>query len=235
MKNLIYIPIIILLGMTSRVMAQYNGRHFVSGSGSIGFNTQNYKAIEGAKSRGAIGFDMSVGKFVTEQKVTGWSLRGGLTLQKTTKDVTDSSIWSDKADGIEGYYAGIGKFWQYYKHVNEHWGFYGGPDIAASVNVDNEYHIQGTTEYVHTRTTAFALGFSLKAGAYYKLSEKCWLNASFAFINPVYLSFERGSNTEYNGSTHNVLRKSKMDKFNYALSPNLNLPAIGLGLTYFIR
>jgi hypothetical protein len=216
-------------------MAQYAGRHFVSGANSMEFATNDRKWLEGTQSSGTLSADLSVGKFVTDQKATGWTLRGGLMLRKTTKEEKDQYLWSGEDNGITGFHAGLGKFWQHYKHVNEHWGFYGGPAVQATVDVRNEYSLTSETHYLHRRTSAIRLGLTLSAGAYYKLSEKCWLNASLAFINPLAIALEKQQDNTYEGSSRQLLGESTTRNFYYQLKPDLYMPSVGLGFTYFVR
>lgn len=214
--------------------AQYAGRAFITGKASVAFSSTSFLQNESNASTGGLDFEISKGKFLTDQKATGFRLNGGMSFYNYKNYWTGQKVDDDRARGIPGFSLGAGKFWQFYKHFGEQWGIYGEPSVNVGYTYSKQFENPGSDPYVRTKSSVYRVGLSLAAGAYYKLSERWWLNASIGFSNPVNLSFKHNEQANFSAGEE-VSGGTKENVFSYGLIPSLTLPAVGLGLTYFIR
>jgi hypothetical protein len=169
--------------------------------------------------------NIGIGKFKTQTKAVGWNVNGYLGGGKTLSYVNGQS---ESESGINLYGAGVGRFWQFYKHFNEKIGIYAGPNV----NLNFTYREERLTEQQNInerKTYTTTLGLGVSAGVYYRLSERWWLDASLGFATPVSLGYIK-TNNDYVASTVT----SKSGQFTYNLSPSFTFPSVGLGLKYFL-
>lgn len=235
MKSTYLIAFFILFAAVNKASAQYEGREFIRGAGHLNFSNHKNSTVETSVSSGNLDISLSKGRFVTGNKATGFSLHGGIGLSHMNDEAASLFPWRDKANGISGFTAGVGKFWQFYKHINENWGIYGEPSVGFDFSFSRAFSQEVSDAYLRQEKYQYALALNLRAGAYYKLSEKWWLNASLGFSNPVSLSLENRKNNILTAVDHRLNSTIKTNTINYQLTPALTLPSVGLGLTYFIR
>ena len=101
--------LLILAGISTEVFSQYAGRSFVKGSGLLNIANSGNKNTDYSYSELNFGLNLSKGTFVTENRVSGFFLSGGLSAAGGS--YLTGQPWGDKGKGIKGYSAGIGKFW----------------------------------------------------------------------------------------------------------------------------
>lgn len=232
MKKTILLLVFIMLSL-SDVAAQYAGKEFIMGNAALNVSSSRNRITNSSDAWGGFSADVSKGKFVTDQKATGFRLSGGLDFSSASRN-GQPQYGGD--NGIRTLSLGAGKFWQYYKHFGDTWGIFGEPSVNAGYSFGRSF--QSTSENVYNRTNshAYEIGLSLRAGAYYQLSPKWWLNASLGFSNPVSVSFQHSKTVDFSVANDQPLSDgTKTRELNYRLVPGLNLPSVGLGLTYFIR
>ncbi len=215
--------------------AQYAGREFIKGNASVSFSSTTFQRNDSNSSSGGFTVGLSKGKFLTDQKATGFSLEGGLNFYSYKNFWTGQPITDKEATGIQGFSAGAGKFWQFYKHFGEQWGIYGEPSVNIGYAYSRYFENPGSENYVRVKNNKYRVGVSLAAGAYYRLSPKWWLNASIGFSNPLNLSFEHGRRDDFRAGNQVPGSGAKNNVFTYEFIPVMVLPSVGLGVTYFIR
>lgn len=214
--------------------AQYAGRAFIKGNASIAFSSTSFRQNDSNFSNGGFTAGLSKGKFLTDQKATGFSLEGGLDFYSYTNFGTGKPVPNYKDQGIGGFSVGAGKFWQFYKHFGEQWGIYGEPSVNIGYAHSEYFESPNSEPHVGVKRNTYRAGVSLAAGAYYQLSPRWWLNASIGFSNPLNLSFEQAKWEEFNSSGSKISDGTKSNVFKYEFIPNMVLPSVGFGLTYFI-
>ncbi len=214
--------------------AQYAGREFIRGNASVTFSSTSFQRNDSNASNGGLSIGLSKGKFLTDQKVTGFSLNGSLSFYSYKNFWTGQKVDDDRARGIQNFSVGGGKFWQFYKHFGEQWGIYGEPSVNVGYTYSKYFQNPSIDPYVRTKSNVYRVGLSLAAGAYYKLSQKWWLNASIGFSNPLNFSFAHSKREDFS-SGNQVSDGTRGNVFSYELIPSLTLPSVSLGLTYFIR
>ncbi len=124
---------------------------------------------------------------------------------------------------------GVGRFWQYYKHFNEKFGIFAGPDVNVGYSHGNEYSVsQDNTDLIRTKSDKIMLYAGLSAGLYYRFSERWWVTGSLAFASPVSLDY-----AFVDTSSERQPEEFKSREFKYRFSPVLNLPSVGLGVRFF--
>ncbi len=216
--------------------AQYAGREFIRGGASLTFSSTSPGGNNSNYSTGEFAAGVSKGKFLTDQKATGFGLSGGVNFYSDERFRNGQTENSERAGGVRGFSAGAGKFWQFYKHFGEQWGIYGEPSIGAGYTYAKYFEDRNASTYVRTQSNVYQVRFSLVAGAYYQLSRKWWLNTSIGFSNPVSLSFEHRKEANFNSGNQQELPGGTRDNiFRYEIIPNLTLPSVSLGLMYFMR
>lgn len=233
MKKIVLFIFSLVLAIV-QASAQYAGREFIRGNASVTFSSTSTRPSDSNISTGRLDVGFSKGKFLTDQKVTGFSLNGGMSYYSYRNIWGGQIVDDDRARTIPGFSIGAGKFWQFYKHFGEQWGIYGEPSVNVGYTYSKLFENANSDPYVRTKRSIYWVGLSLAAGAYYKLSEKWWLNASIGFSNPVNLTFEHNERADFS-SGNKVADGRKENIFSYQLVPSLTLPSVGLGLTYFIR
>ena len=226
MKRILYLGILVLCSM-SAVQAQYAGQRFLSGSAGINFDSFDNAPDNNATNRYGYNFDLSFGKFKTDTRASGWRLSSFLAGGKADRLLIVNGIpTTEEVKGIDQIGFGVGHFWQFYKHFNEHVGIFGGPSV--DLNFSNAKTYDGNQNLVETKANTFGISLGLSAGAYYKLSEKWWLTASLGFANPVFVSYTL-KNSEVLGTSD----KGKENVLSYQISPSITFPRVGLGVRYF--
>jgi hypothetical protein len=226
MKNILLLTVMLLLTGSNRLLAQNEGKRFISGSAGIGAGTFNPKDNEAVNSY-SLNIDLELGKFKTNTRASGWLLRSSLLGGKQAIS-TNNGI--EHVSGIQGFSLGGGHFWQFYKHFNTNFGIFGGPDVNLLYSYerkDSNAESGLNEEKIHNVTASLGLS----AGAYYKLNERWWLLGSLAVAQPLRVAYrisEMGQvGVDDSGYTQN--------HFEYEFSPNITFPSVSLGVRYFFK
>ena len=218
------------MGSFGAGLAQFAGKRFVSGSATINFNNTKPKSGNTTNAYN-YQFDVSLGKFQTDTKASGWWLTNSLGGTKTIYTTyQNGGIQNNEKKGVNSLTFGVGRFWQFYKHFNDKTGVYAGPDVNLSYQHGNTYSVSGDSRYlIQNKNDKIGLSAGLSAGFYYRFSEKWWVTASLAFSSPV--------SVDYNFlSTENALgtERYKNRQLTYRFSPTFSFPSVGFGLRYFL-
>jgi hypothetical protein len=222
-KTLLFGCLLVVCTITA-AFAQYEGKRFVSANAGVSFSNNNPDEYPSTNGYG-YNFDASFGKFKTSNMARGWSLSSSLSGAKNFSYYNgDTQI----RDGLTGFGVGAGYFWQYYKHFNDKFGIFGGPNIGISYSYGKTYGSPNADS--EQRTNSFSLPFSVSGGAYYTLNERWWLTASLGFANLFSVGYTVAK-TENQLSTDTFESKA----FEYKFSPTIALPSVSLGLRYFFR
>ncbi|MCF2488338.1 outer membrane beta-barrel protein [Dyadobacter sp. CY347] len=224
MKKPILLILLLQICLATTVMAQLEGRRFLSGGIGIDFSNTNPDLVEATNDYSG-NINIGVGKFTTQNKAVGWNLSGYLGGQKTLRYVNGQY---EPKSGINQYGVGVGRFWQFYKHFNEKIGIYAGPDVNLSFNYKKE-RLTDQEDVNERKTYSTALSLGVGAGIYYRLSERWWLDASLGFATPFSVGYSKVDNDFIGSNT-----SSKANQFSYNLSPSFTFPSVGLGLRYFL-
>lgn len=224
MKKLTLLILLLQICTATAVMAQLEGRRFLSGGIGLNFDNNNPDMVK-ATNNFSGNVNIGIGKFKTQTRASGWNLSGYLGGGKTLRNVNGQ----DETDsGITQYGIGAGRFWQFYKHFNDKIGIYAGPNINLSYDYKKEWLTE--QEEINIRKTyATTLSLGVGAGVYYRLSEKWWLDASLGFATPFSVGYTKIDNEYVRSNT-----TAKANQFNYNLSPSFTFPSVGLGLRYFL-
>lgn len=221
MKKILILTSLLVAFTITATFAQYEGKRFVSATAGVNFSNQNPEDYPVTNSYG-YDFNASFGKFRTSNMAHGWnlstSLSGGKSFVNNNGDTKTRS-------GLTGFGAGVGYFWQYYKHFNDKFGIFGGPNIDVSYSYGKTYN-SGSEQL----TNNFSLPLGVSAGAYYTLNERWWLTASLGFADLVSVSY---SFSEIKGP--NNVDAVKQNAFEYGFSPTITFPSVSLGIRYFFR
>lgn len=232
MKNVLYLTIFLTIGSTGILLAQFEGKQFLSGSAGINFTNNNPKSQVSTNGYG-YNFDISIGRFKTNTKAAGWRLTNSLGGAKNlfrTYDENGTSSDFEKS-GINNIGVGVGRFWQYYKHFNDKIGIFGGPDIDLFFSKERQYDISPDSRYLsENKVNRIQLSIGVSAGIYYHFSEKWWITAGLAFSNPLAISY--AFNSSRNMADNIVYKQNEL---NYSLSPNVTFPSVNFGLRYFLQ
>jgi opacity protein-like surface antigen len=229
MKKIFLFTLLILAISNGAVFAQMDGKRFISGSLSVGLGSTNPKENPSSNSYG-YNIDIGLGKFKTNTRASGWNLSTSLAGGKRSVTATRAPL---TVEGINGIGVGVGHFWQYYKHFNEKFGIYGGPQVNLNYNYGKATNVQsdGTVaEIYEVKQNSIALSLGLEAGAYYKLNERWWLLASLGFSQPFAAKYTL-ENTVKLPDSDQLTRHN----FTYGFYPAINFPSVGLGLRYFFK
>lgn len=205
--------------------AQLEGKRFVSATAGIDFSRQNDDEYPASAQYG-YNFSANLGKFKTATKASGWNLSTSLSGQKDVQ-----YRWGDaeSLQGITGVGAGLGYFWQHYKHFSDKFGIFGGPQVNVAYAYSKQLE-SNSNGYFERKKHTISPQFGISAGAYYALSERWWLTASLGFVDLIYLSY-----TRENAESLQTGETFSGNSFSYKLTPNLALPSVSLGLRYFFK
>jgi len=232
MKNIFFFTGIIIFLVTGTASAQFEGKKFISGSAGVFFGNSNPVSGQAGQNYG-YNVGLSLGKFKTETRVSGWSLNSSLGgAENNTLRFDGSNFAGTSGNGLNFFRIGAGHFWHFYKHINDKTGVFGGPEVNIDYSLNKDYNDSGNNLLFVTTKKTIQLSMGLSAGIYYRLSEKWWATASLAFSNPVSVNYSFVKNTgpvdiNTSGTTKNV-------ELGYRLSPNFSFPSVGLGLRYFL-
>lgn len=229
MKNIFFLIILLLITFSEQALAQFEGKHFISGSAGINFSNSNPPGSSSSNTYG-YNFNVDLGTFKTNTRASGWSLSNSLGGKKQQYPLLENNSYTvvDKS-GITSVGIKAGRFWQYYKHFNDKIGIYGGPNIGFGYTNATDYNQDSNIQYlIKTKNNSYEISLGLSAGLYYKFSEKWWVTASLAFSDPVSISYTFASTTYSNVSDENKARQ-----LNYSLTPSFTFPSVGFGVRYF--
>lgn len=224
MKIIFYTFLLIFCSKTV-ALAQLEGKRFISGNVSTGFD--NYKPETG-KSTNSYSYiiNIGLGKFKTTTSTGEWSIFSNLSGSKKNFTLANDST---TIMGIDNFGGGTGYRWNFYKHFSEKFGVFGGPGLTLRYSLTKQLQSNGE-ELFEQKSNEITASLDLSAGAYYVLNERWWLTASLAFSNPVYAGYTFGT-------SKNRMTPASYDNsgFKYQLSPSFNFPSVGLGLRYFLK
>jgi opacity protein-like surface antigen len=228
MKKILLLALLIGFGTISSLQAQFTGKKFLSGDALINFQ-QNEDEPDISRNEYGYNLNLSFGKFKTENQASGWTISNSLAGGKRFYQInTGGAITDFSKSGITSVGFGVGRFWQFYKHFNEHVGIFGGPSVDLSYS--NSINYSSNDGYLlESKINKVNLGLTLSAGVYYNLSEKWWLTASIAYANPIAISFQSANYS--NPPATDVNFKTK--QLDYQLTPAFTFPSVGLGVRYF--
>lgn len=228
MKKIFFLTMLIGFGTIGSLRAQFTGKKFMDGNAFINFKQDN-DAQDNTTNEYGYNFDISLGKFKTETRASGWTISSLLSGGKRNYSVFDNgNNLNVEKTGLSSVGFGVGHFWQFYKHFNEHVGIFGGPSV--NLGYSNSKNFSGNDGYLQkSEVNNFSLGLNLRAGVYYNLSEKWWLTASVAFANPIAVSYQ---NVTYSLPPQ-MEGNMKTNRLEYKLTPTFTFPSVGLGVRYF--
>lgn len=229
MKNILFLPLILLVSFGEMSFGQISGKQFISGS--AGLNFYNAKMQPGTAPNGyGYQFDILLGTFKTETKATGWELSSTVGGGKNVYTIYPNGDARDFAkSGINHLEFGFGRFWQFYKHFNAKTGVFAGPDVNLSYQHGETYSTSSNgLSLLRDRTDKIRVSAGLRAGLYYQFSAKWWLTASLAFSTPVSVDYSFVTNDNVTSGDQN-----KNQQINYLFSPEFSFPSVGFGLRYF--
>lgn len=228
MKNIYYLIVFLILGSSHMVFAQFEGRKFLAGSAGFVFNNSNPQNAKATNNYG-YNIELSLGKFNTDTRASGWRFNTLLTGQKQIFNVyTQNSFTQLERSGINGFEIGAGRFWQFYKHFNEHVGIYAGPAVDVIYGDKTNYFVGSDQPLSKNRTKTVMLSAGLNAGLYYKLSSKWWVTGSIAFSNPVNVTYTHIKQDQTDGRNNNIQKG-----VSYTFSPSFTFPSVAFGVRYF--
>ena len=232
MKNIFFLTFLFITGSITTLFAQFEGKRFLSGTAGINFRNDNQKNEQSTNGYD-YGFEVSIGKFKTNTKATGWRLSNYLAGAKNLYRTYNNGDLTGEYDksGINDIGVGVGRFWQFYKHFNDKIGIFGGPDVSSTFSKARRYVLSDNGQYLsENKTDKIQLSLGLSAGIYYHFSEKWWVTGSLAFSNPISVEYDFLS-TKVSGE----ILGYKSKQLNYSFSPNFTFPNVGFGLRYFLR
>ena len=231
MKNIYYSLIILFLGIPHFVSAQFEGQKFLSGSASIMFNGNKPKQ-SGSTDKYGYNFDINLGKFKSNTRASGWKVNTWLEGSKNQLRIYSNTGNEEfERSGINGIGAGIGRFWDFYKHFNDKTGIFAGPDLNLSYNRAHVYSTNNdATAIIKNSKNEVFLSFGVHAGLYYKLSEKWWITANIALANPAGISYSRSKQTVEETGDQGIQKT-----LNYYFNPRFTFPSVGFGLRFVMN
>ncbi len=228
MKKIFYIIGILITAACGTVQAQYEGRKFISGQAAIDFDNTKGNSDRDVNNYG-YNFDVSLGKFRSDTRATGFRLSTSLRGGKNYYQFDNTGAFKETS-GVNQLGFGLGHFWQFYKHFNSNVGIFGGPDVNLGYIGSKVINTELTGFPREIKTSQIQLSLGLNAGVYYKLSEKWWVTASLAFANPVLVAYQTSKSKML---VDNI--ETKSNGIQYSLAPVFNFPAVGLGVRYMCK
>jgi hypothetical protein len=227
MTNRIFLACIILLCSKGALIAQTEGQRFISGTAGISFNNINPRASETTNGYG-YDFNVDIGKFKKANIATGWNLSNALSGSKSSHSRIDGG--PSTYNGINGFGVGVGRFWQFYKHINTKFGLYAGPQLSVGYAYDKKFDEGGVNNVSVEKNNTFRLAAGINAGAYYQLADRWWITGSIGFSNPVSVEFSMIKSEHL--SEHTAFKSKNLT---YQFLPTITFPSAGLGLRYFLK
>lgn len=239
-STVLKITLIVLGGCLTggSVFGQYAGRKFISGDAGIYFSSFKDDDTDVGLTRGGVSLAASLGRFTADNKAKGFLVKGGVGFDRYLPDTPSNTFEDSRRNGINDYSFGTGMFWNYYKHFSSRIGIYGGPAVSLGYVYEQRYMVEFGGDLVRRRNNTVNASLSLTGGAYYQFSPKWWLTISLAYSDPVTGSFTHGRNTGYDASSEGFVKRSSDRRdniFAYRFTPQLYLPSVGVGLTYFLK
>ena len=229
MKKIYFLVIISILVFSKPVLAQFEGKKFLSGSAQIDFGNNNPEMSQSTNGYSA-GINVNLGKFKTNTRASGWNLAGSIGGQKAFyQTFTNGSQVNWEKSGINLVGAQIGKFWQFYKHFNEKVGVFAGPGVNATYQNTISYEPVLEGQYLtEIKSNSIGLALGVSAGIYYRLSEKWWIDGSIGFSSPVNINYSI-TDRKSTGDFEDFRSKT----MSYSLTPSFTFPSVGFGVRYF--
>lgn len=231
MKNIYSFIALLLLSSSEILLAQSEGQKFISGTASVNFNNTDPDLQKSSNTYG-YNFDIGLGKFKSGTVASGWNLSTSLSGRKQNLTSYDNGVPFDRVkNGINGFGAGVGHFWQFYKHFNDKAGVFAGPEVNARYSNAKTYETTGNGQaLIENKTNTVTLSAGLHAGLYYKLSPKWWITGSIALSD-----FASVNYTDLHSEVDLKAETTRQKTFNYAFSPSFRFPVVGFGLRYLVQ
>lgn len=220
MKKYIFM-LLACVGFVSSASAQFeSGESFISGSFHTDLQRNRHKSSDLNQTSFAHSLNISVGKFVKENKAVGWSFSNSLSLFKINEPGYMKPLQS------LGF--GIARFVEYYKPLGGKFAIYARPSIGVGYTLSKQYSGTGDVLIFEDTNNRISLNASLEAGLAWRFATKWALYGSVAFSNPISVStsFNRRKYTD-------GLLDQRGNSFDYNFNPAASSGQIGLGLRYF--
>jgi hypothetical protein len=228
MKNVAIIVVLLLTGHS--VTAQLKtGESFFGGSVYFNFKKMINNDQDARYDQYYHDINMSIGRFVKNNKAVGWGLTHTLSIQKLENfNITPKPL---RNIGFGGQ-----RFWEFYKPINNKFSLYLRPTLGLSIELRNDYSINDNENRISAEinTKKLELGVGLGAGVAWRLTPKWALYGGFAMSNPLNIStsFIKETNLEVQNQTGENLR-IKNTAFDYQFAPTISSGGISLGFRYF--
>ncbi|QRR01848.1 hypothetical protein [Dyadobacter sandarakinus] len=226
MKNILLTSSFLLCICTS-LLAQHEGKKFISGIAGVNFQNQ-HSAQQSSQNTYNISISPELGKFKTNNRAEGFRLNAALSGGKRIFAIVDGE--EVRQNGITGAGGGIGYFWQYYRHFNGKAGIFAGPNVRAQYDYAKTLEFRGQVDIGEKISRQISLSAGLEAGAYYMLTERWWLLATLGFSTPLSLSYNHDKTELASGNAGTANQA-----FTYDFKPALQFPSVGLGLRYVLK
>lgn len=223
MKKILLLTWLLVAFTMTATFAQFEGKRFVSATAGVNFANHNPDSYPRTNNYG-YNFNASFGKFQTSNMARGLNVSSFLS---GGRSFVSNNGETQTREGITDFGVGVGYFWQYYKHFNDKFGIFGGPNIDVMYSYGKSYGTpsSGSEQQGHS----FSLPFGVSGGAYYTLNERWWLTASLGFANLVSVGY---SFSEIESPNTDLV---KHNAFEYKFSPTITFPSVSLGIRYFFR
>lgn len=229
MKNLTIILLTAAFAMVqSLALAQFKeGEKFISGSFYLNLYDNKAKDLDSHYKRYNHTISVSTGKFKSNTMATGWGLNHSLSFQKLENFNIDPKPLQTLSFGIE-------RFWEFYKPLNDKFALYVRPDVGLGYTFRNTFEITNDRIVRETQDNSFLLGFDISAGIAWRLAPKWAIYGSFAFSNPLYVSYGFGKTSDTaTPRPDGQYPQTNTRGFAYSFAPQLSSGSIGLGFRYF--
>ena len=220
MKKIKYYILLAILTTATVAHAQYAGKKYISGSGNISFQNNNYDHST-SENYSSYGLGIQIGKFITDTKSTAWTFNHNLSVRSYSVYV--NAAQNDRITDIGKFQFAVGRNVNFYKHFTDKLGIFGGPGVNLQYTLSNN-RMAAEKKASHY----FSLNLGVSGSMYYRLSDRWWIEASLAYANPISLGYS--STNEYTSG-----RWENSRSLEYSLKPQLSLPTVGLGLRYMLK
>lgn len=210
-----------LVCIVSHADAQFeSGESFLSGSFHTDLGRSRNNSADFTQSNFRYAVNISVGRFVRDNKAVGWSLSNSLSLHSVNK--------AEYMKPLQSLGFGISRFVEYYKPLGGKFAVYVRPSINVFYTLNKEYSGTETLLIYEVTRNKVSLGAGLEAGLAWRFGTKWAMYGSVAFSNPISVSTSLNHQKYTDGALD-----QKGTSFEYNFNPMASSGQIGLGLRYF--
>lgn len=210
-----------LVCIVSHADAQFeSGESFLSGSFHTDLGRSRSNSADFTQSNFRYNLNLSVGKFVKDNKAVGWSLSNNLSLQNVNK--------SEYIKPLQNLGFGLSRFVEYYKPLGGKFAVYVRPSVGIGYSLSKEYSGTGTLLIYEVTRNRVSLSAGLEAGLAWRFDSKWAMYGSVAFSNPISVSTSFNHQKYPDGALN-----QKGTSLEYNFNPMASYGQIGLGLRYF--